>query len=841
MDEIEAGPDDTKFGIPRMAEFLRSGSDSQRTVILFELQHLLDHCFEETMNLLVPVLCEQVGDWCFDLQLSAAEALVDVIQKPIPRRVSKLICDAAFQVVTRSRTGEIFEAWGEILVVVLPNAHWEGNYEISSVISLLDDFALSTDEICRKLVARVLGSLSVCLSTGEVETYVLNRALHLADDSDIDVRGMVAESLAFIGAVVDVQVAETIVWPKLLCLLNDPDARIHAATLRTIAHILEAHQEDRETSPLFKTLLPPVFAKECQFARRAAEADQRKVDDDTYLLLEIFSEVFGPLLFAAHPFFADEEEKAHAFDAFLAMSTCNGPIVRRYCAFNLPGVAKSLLEGYTTELAGITEFLSRDSDSETRWNLAAGIHATCRVLMGKGSSDNLFQTVIALLQDKNPLVRMNALEHFSELLSSLSNENDASSMRKLTRLFQNLTLLSEGNWRTQELLAKQLEKTSQLVPPDCLRANVLPLLRSMAEESTYLVRRAAMLAIAKTIWCLPSPSERQAEMNDFISDWGEGGVYWMRIAYIDCAQAAVKVFSANLFEVLFAQPLFRLAQDGVVNVRLRLASMIHETAPSCYSHIDFRNAVESLRQDTDIDVRSTMEGVDARIENELRDMDYLKREDGKREEAEREIQNRRELLKTEGRRRGTKAKVRASTLLLRIGSKSQTTSLQQGNTDEASPTCITQVVGNGERGHSIRSGLTLPGSSKTSESMQSGAGNEGDSLLLSPQKSLKNIFGLVRNEPGASSTPGRRAKEASKHVTTGDLGSPSSSGSPRKSLKNPFWFSGDELGAPPSPSPKRDGKTLAGLASDGPASPSAGSRKGLKNLLTVVSGNRNRP
>lgn len=841
MDQIAPVEDDLKSSISQMAEFLRSGSDAQRTVILFELQHLLDKCFEETINLLVPILCEKVGDWGFELQLSAGEALVDVIQKPIPRRVSKLICEAAFQVVTRSRTGEIFEAWGEILVVVLPNVQWEGNYEISSVIAIIDDFTMSADEICRKLVARVLGSLSACLNTAEVETFVLNRALHLADDSDVDVRGMVAESLAFVGAVVDVQVAETILWPKLLCLLNDPDARIHAATLRTVAHILEAHREDCETSPLFKTLLPPVLAKECQFARRAAEADQRKVDDDTYLLLEIFSEVFGPLLFAAHPFLADEEEKLHAFDAFLAMSTCNGPIVRRYCAFNLPGVAKSLMEGYSTELAGIAEFLSTDSDSETRWNLAAGIHETCKILMGKCPGDNLFQTVLSLLQDKNPLVRMNVLEHFSELLASLSNENDVSSMKKLTPVFQNLTLLSEGNWRTQELLAKQLEKTSQLVPPDCLKANVLPLLSSMAEESTYLVRKAAMPAIAKTIWCLPSPCERQAEMNDFISDWGEGGVYWMRIAFIDCAQAAIKVFSSTLFEILFAQPLFRLAQDGVANVRLRLASMIHETAPACCSNIDFRNAVESLRQDTDIDVRFAIEDVDIRIEKELRNMEYLKAENGKREEAEWELQNRREGLKAEGRIRGTMAKVRASTLLLRIGSKSQTIPLHQGNTDDASPTCVTQIAGNGERGHSVRSCLNLSGLSKISESeKQLGPANEGNSPSLSPRKGLRNIFGLSADEVGAPSSPGGISKELSKHGIAREIGSPSSAGC-HKSLKNIFWLSGDELG-PLSPSPKSGGRTLEALVADGPTSPSAGGRKALRNLLTtVVSGNRNRP
>jgi hypothetical protein len=627
---------DALFSVAKMTEMLETGSDSQRTVILFELQQLLEHCLEETVNILIPAFCRNVHTWSYELQLSASEALLDVLQQGIDPRASKMICDAAFRVICQSHAEDMFEGWGEILVVVLPSVKWTDREQLRDVVVTLETFARDSDDVSRKLASRVLGSLAVCLTVEEVEEHILDLALTLADDIDLEVRGMIAESLAFIGAVVSVEVAEKSVWPKVLSLLKDPDARIHAATLRSLAHILEAHRERNHDSILYRELLAPVFARECAFVRRAATEDQRHVDDDTYLLLEIISEVFGQLVYAIHPFFADDAARKDAYKAFLAMATCNGPIVRRYCAFNIPGVAKSISCTFSAEVSSIVEFMSRDTDSETRWNLAAGIHETAAILTGRASIDNLFKSVSALLQDENPLVRMNTLEHFFPLLESLTQETEVGSMRRLAPVFQNLTLLSEGNWRTQELLAKQLEKACVLVPHDTLRGNVLPLLYQMSEESTYLVRKAAMPAIARALWCIPSPQARNDAVRNFRMNWAEGGVFWMRIAFLDCANAAVEFYSDGLFRQSFSCGVLRLALDPVPNVRLRLANMIHTIAPACMDTADFRDAVSALREDNDMDVKQAMEDIDERINTTIGDISLAK-SNAEREKSESDL------------------------------------------------------------------------------------------------------------------------------------------------------------------------------------------------------------
>lgn len=807
--------------IVKMASLLQSGTDSQKTVILFELQRLFEHCYDDTVSVLVPILCKELVTWPPELQLSAAEALADIMNKLVPKEVAKMVCNAAFDIVSWHKTEDIFEAWGEILVVIMPTVSWDHDNDICSVIAILDDFSMSNEIVCRKLVARLVGTLASCLKTGEVETYVLNRALHLADDDNVDVRGMAAESLALIGSIVSIEIVENCIWPVLLGLLKDSDARVHAATLRTISQILTMHRGDQDSTSLFKTLLPPVFSEECDFAEKAAKADQRKVDDDTYLLLEIFSEVFGQLLLSAHAHLKNEIEQTKAFFSFLAMATCNGPVVRRYCAFNLPGVSKCFAEIFPRELSSIVEFLSRDADSETRWNLAAGIHETSRILMGKGTVDNLFKTVVALLQDESSLVRMNALEHFYELVLSLTGVSGVNSAKKLVPVFQNLNLLAKGNWRCQELLAMQLEKTTELVPPNCLFADVLPLLCGMADDSTYRVRKAAMSAIAKTMWCFPYLQEREAAMTTFAEEWGAGDVFWMRTAFIDCAYAASKVFSAGLFNTLFTDTLFKLASDSVPNVRLRIATIIYAIAPLCHQNPRFKGVINILAEDADKDVREKMAETDAQIAQALENMDAFEEENKRREEAERAIQSRGEKLKAESRRKGAKGRVRGVLFTPKVPGKGviQLSPVMSNQYPEGthSPTSIMITTELEDKAKLTEKGAKSSTSGESS--FKKGGSDEYDERTqqqIKHQRSVKTILSRSVDESSITAALGRRRT--------------------RKSQSQPIGgCRGRHVGDPnenrlTSPSPRRSLRDLLGMGTDGADRQIVPLRRGPENL-----------
>lgn len=619
---------------------LNSGTEDQITLALFETQQVLEACREYAVLSLVPVICKKFVQWDPAIQVSAAETLLVVVSSKIPAHVAKIIYDTTLQVIRTSSDPCVSEMCGQTLVRTLPHVSWTPK-ELDEIVDQLETRRASMDgrqrlAVSRKLTARILGSLAMCSKREDLKKRIMYRAMFLANDEDLEVRGMVAESLSFIGASIHVSVVEDELWPCVSKLIRDKNARVHAASMRTLSFIAAAHASHSPTSLLYRHLIPPIFIKECARIRRAAEADQRTVDDDTYLVLEINSEIFGELLNSCWNYMP-EDTRRDAFKAFLAMSTCNGPIVRKYCAYNLPGVSKCFLERRRVEMSNIVEFLSKDAEPETRYVLASGIHQTVKILAGQDTISNLFKAVLALLQDENPLVRLSTLKYFEDLIALLSKHMGYNSVRKLEPIFQNLQLLSEGNWRTQELLSNQLLMAAPLVPSPSIRSNVLPLLYKLAERSSYLVRKAAMAAVATCMRYIPDIVEREKAMASFRTEWANGSIYWMRIGFIDSAKAALDSYSRCLFRDTFASEVLRLADDRVPNVRVRVALILPLITCACHQMVEFKTTLNKLKTDGDKDVQDALQEIDVRIAESLEKGQERFEEDMKREEEEQDL------------------------------------------------------------------------------------------------------------------------------------------------------------------------------------------------------------
>lgn len=627
------------YSVQKMADVLVAGPDTEREFILFELQQLLDHCLDDTMKILIPVLCEYVHSWNIDLQIKSAQRLFDVVCLDLDPATANMITCASFGVIHGSRGKaapeyqELYNLWGGILVDCLPNMSWSPQ-EVKDVVALVDIHAKEGLYTSRKVAARVIGALAQCLEKSKVEKIVLPRAVDLFDDPDIEVRGTVVESLASVGAALPIRVTETEVWPLIERLLEPPEeSRLRATAMRTMAHILESHREKSGPSRLFRDLLPPVFGRLSVFARKYSAEDQRLVDDDTYLLLEVASEVFGQFAYslASYP---RKSFRKEAYKAYAGMATCNGPLIRRNCAFNLPGVAKALGERYALELSGLCEYLAKDTDEEVRWILAAGIHETAALLAPKGNFERLFTAVCSLLQDENPMVRMNALAHFHDLLSAFAREG--SEVRRLAPVFSDLNMLSEGEWRIQKSLAEQLGKCAEIIPADALLDNVIPLLYRLTEQGTPLVREAAMDAVAKAIRNVPSTRDRNLAIERYWKGAAKGP-FWMRLALLDGGVAAMRVFSHERFRSLFAAQMLSLSEDPVANVRIRVASTLPSMAPMCSGMPEYTKAVRRLKEDTDIDVLLIMEDHEKNVGEVMRGDRERKAIDDKRYREEQEF------------------------------------------------------------------------------------------------------------------------------------------------------------------------------------------------------------
>ncbi len=630
--------DDVLTSVSNATMVLVDGTDLERLAVLFQFPQFLEHCPDESLAIMVPQICEGAVSWPPNVQMAAAEALYFVVNMKAPEHVARKIVVAALHIIAESESGDVFDACGEILSMMLPQVHRQEVLEL--VVPATIERASAKAPESRRLAARIIGSLNDSLQADEIQALFLDHALTLADDSDESVRAMIAQSMASVGVKLPLSVVEKHLWPKLTKLMQDDNARVRAAAMRAIARAAEAHRSESATSRAYSDLLLPMFLEECEKSAEVAASDLRTVDDDTYLMLEIFSEVYGYFLCAVSPLFPNEQTWTTALNTLRRMVTCNGPTVRHWCAFNVPAVALICAKSRTDKIAGVVQALSVDSDVETRATLAAGLHETTRILGHGPLRAEIISSLGDLLTDENPQVRMNTLEHFSDYLKVLSTydstklensaiangqnatdmmglhtlasadlndptkrtEADKERFRQLAPIFSSLEMMTMDSWRTQRLLATELENSAHLVPQEVLCEHVAPLLFQMARESTYLVRRSSMSALMHVIRYIPDIRRRNHILKHFRLEWARGKVYWTRLAYIDGTQCALTMFSNKLFSQLFRDEILEMTKDPVPNVRHRLVRLFSSLAPVWKDMPEFRQALQTLAEDSDVHV-----------------------------------------------------------------------------------------------------------------------------------------------------------------------------------------------------------------------------------------------
>lgn len=589
---------------------------------------------------MVPRICDILVQDSSDVQMAAAEALYYVVNIHTPPHIAKHIVVATLAVISSDAQVDVFDGCGEILSMILPQVARDD--VVNLVVPATRQRAVSNRPESRRLAARIIGALDDAIHPSDIEAMFFSYALSLANDQDDSVRAMMAQSLGPVAIKLPVRLADQSFWPQLRLLLRDSNARVRAAAMRSMAKSTYAHAEAAIRSSFFKDVLKPLFLEECRTTATVASKDLRTVSDDTYLMLEIFAEVFGYLICALHKLLANNSRDWAVCQAALkAMVNCNGPTVRHWCAFNMPAVTTVMGKHNRQALVAIVQSLAADSDMETRATLAAGIKETTSLLVDGECRIEVIQAISMLFMDDSTQVRMNALQHLSELLKLLSPGEEVNlararaavkaeqrvikgaadeplqstadddredvdladrELRRLSKIFSSLEMMPFDSWRTQEILAEELRKAAHLVPQQMLCENVAPLLLQMARESTYLVRKASMRALMHVLRYIPDVRRRNHILKHLRTEWARGKVYWTRVAFIDGAEFALDLVSTKLFTQLFKKELLRLSADPVPNVKSRLLRLFSRILQRWKSFPDFQEVLKVLSDDEDCQV-----------------------------------------------------------------------------------------------------------------------------------------------------------------------------------------------------------------------------------------------
>lgn len=632
--------DEVLTSVANATTALVNGHSLERMAVLYQFPQFLEHCPHDSLHLMVPRICDVLVQDGPDVQMAAAEALYYVVNTRTPPHIAKDIVVATLAVIASDAQVDVFDGCGEILSMILPQVARDDVVQL--VVPATRERAVSNRPESRRLAARIIGALEDAITPSEIDAMFFSHALNLANDQDDSVRAMMAQSLGPVAIKLPLRLAEQSFWPKLRVLLRDSNTRVRAAAMRAMAKSTQAHTDTAARSTFFKDVLKPLFLDECRTATAIASKDLRTVSDDTYLMLEIFAEVYGYFIYALHKLLGNNSKDWAICQAALkAMVNCNGPTVRHWCAFNMPAIATVTVKQNRHVVATVVQSLAADSDMETRATLAAGIKETVGLLVDGECRAEVIQAISMLFMDDSTQVRMNALQHLSELLKLLSpgeevnlararaavkaeqrgskvgngellqstdgvNCEEADSvdreLRRLSKIFSSLEMMPFDSWRTQEILAEELRKAAHLVPQQMLCENVAPLLLQMARESTYLVRKASMRALMHVLRYIPDVRRRNHILKHLRTEWARGKVYWTRVAFIDGAEFALELVSTKLFNQLFKKELLRLSTDPVPNVKSRLLRLFSRLLQRWKPYPDFQEALRVLANDDDFQV-----------------------------------------------------------------------------------------------------------------------------------------------------------------------------------------------------------------------------------------------
>uniref|UniRef100_A0A7S1ES48 Uncharacterized protein n=1 Tax=Timspurckia oligopyrenoides TaxID=708627 RepID=A0A7S1ES48_9RHOD len=624
------------YSVQKMADVLRKGPDEEREFVMFEMQQLMDHCLEVMLGTMLPVICELAHEWSVPVQFQVAEHLIQLVLIPLDNTLSWMIACAAFRaigkaesVVPKDDLDAFFDLWSGVLCDAIaqldlralkPSGTEEKSSKQSAMLmKWVTTLQASRSVFLRKVCARMIGALAQQVHA-QVTLKQLTPILHvLLNDDEPEVVIIALESLSFVAVTMPLSSVESLFWSSLLQAVNGDDPRLMTAALRTIAYICEKTRGPVDASGvrqfgvgslaaeerLGKQLLPTVFIKQCEYAKAKASLDQRTVDDESYLLLEVVAEVFGELLFMISSHLTAGFRRI-AIKAYGCMSTCNGPLIRRNCAFNLPGVALAFGSKFSSEMISLLDGFSRDSDLQTKKIISAGFHQSVKVLSQTGKVDKLYGILVVLLEDTAPQVRENIVEHLNETLAALATQNDNQLIQKrFVPIIVCLEYAPQQQWRFQKTLCEQLEMSQPLYTPTILLEQVLPLLNKMTTSTSMAGREAAITAIVKLVRTIQDAKARYEAHETYCRSLRNQS-YRQRLLFVSAARVGFQLYSSAVFVSLFLDDVINLAFDKVSSVRICVARFLLYAA-ALHSDKRVLNACIRLRKDLDQDVKAIAE------------------------------------------------------------------------------------------------------------------------------------------------------------------------------------------------------------------------------------------
>lgn len=253
--------------------------------------------------------------------------------------------------------------------------------------------------------------------------------------------------------------------------------------------------------------------------------------------------------------------------------------------------------------------VANDGNADLRAAFAHEFPKIIPELNSKACNVRLKTIVQVLLKDSDSRVRVETLRHLSKIVGGLQTENaqwDATELRAVLIVATSAMAVDGDETAKNDYIAQLSAIPAKLLGYGTHRIIVPSLLDMYKCATSDAARASAAKGIVTVSRSVSSPAKRDEYLEDMWRELGQSS-YNDRMIIVECVEAALEVYSDELFEELFWKLVFELAKDPAASVRLRLATAMPRLAPLCQRFEGFEDVLRALRSDEDDQVQRCME------------------------------------------------------------------------------------------------------------------------------------------------------------------------------------------------------------------------------------------
>jgi len=555
--------DDSLDSMTRLERYHTSDFSLQRLVLVRELSDTAhEHGYTETHKRLLPLL----GNFVADSEPAVRHMFVDqlfplakfLIEKGGDQGYNELIntfLPYTFELLV-DKNVEVGAAAVSALVklVDLVKSEQVEPQLLSVVVTLAHD---ERAEDYRVVAAQLFNELAPRLGEKLCKDTVIQEVTTLSEDMSFSVRKTVACNSGKICKVVEAEYSCQKLFPVYLALSRDDIWGVRKACAESICQMSEGITPEYRTTALFEIF--ERFTEDVSRWVRVAAYQQLGAFISTYQKGEVSS--------ALLKYFTDMAATSESStDSDLA----------EYCAYNFPAVTLAVGKERWGELDNAYQTLVKDVQWKVRKSLAHSLHEIARIV-GRDITEKHLTTAFDLFLRDLDEVKIGVVNNIAEFVEVLGEDQ----REEYIPLIYNLPNETD-NWRLRNIIAKKLGKLATLVKPATCRKYIAELGIKLLEDSVADVRSSSYKSagyILKRLY--QGDASDKTDFLKYLTTLPSHQSYQTRQMFVYIAQAIAELEaedpSLKIFTESFMDPLVRLGDDPVPNVRLAVAKVVSET------------------------------------------------------------------------------------------------------------------------------------------------------------------------------------------------------------------------------------------------------------------------